>query len=188
MTRLLRLLTRFALVVVMAATVLGGCAGLLGPRNVEVPLSTLQASLERRFPFNNRYLELFDIQLRTPRLSLEPGTSRVVTTFDAAIAPAWLKRSWQGSFALSGMLGLDPARNAVILVDPRVDTFNLNGVDPAYSRQVAKIAGLLAEQVFRDMPLYTFQPDDFRYGGTTFLPTKINTGTNGLVVTFEPAR
>lgn len=172
----------------LAALMLAGCATLFGPRSIDLPLSRLQASLERRFPWNQRYLELFDIQLRTPRLALQPGTGRIVMTFDAAIAPAWLKRSWQGNFALSGVLALDSAQHAVVLADPRVESLNINGVEPAHARQINKIAGLLAEQVFNNIPLYTFDPADLRYGGRSFLPTKINTYSNGLVVTFEPVR
>lgn len=176
------------LLVPLLALILTACAGLLGPREVEVPLSKLQASLEKRFPFNSRYLELFDIQLSSPRLSLQPNGNRVVTSFDAAIAPAWLKRGWQGNFALSGVLAVDPAKNAVILTDPRVETLNINGLDDKYARQLTTIGSLLVEEVFRGMPLYTFQPDDFRYAGTSFFPTKINTQSNGLVVTFEPVK
>lgn len=183
-------MTRFIarLFVLLLTLVLAACAGMLGPRDVEVPLSKLQASLEKRFPFHSRYLELFDIQLSSPHLSLLPADNRIITTFDASIAPAWLKRSWQGSFALSGVLAVDPAKNAVVLTDPRVESLTINGLDDKYARQLTKIGGILTEELFRDMPLYTFQPGDFRYGGTSFLPTKINTQSNGLVVTFEPVK
>jgi hypothetical protein len=40
----------------------------------------------------------------------------------------------------------------------------------------------------KDMPLYTFAPEDFRYGGTNFVPSQITTKSSGLVVTFVPAR
>ncbi|TCS36838.1 uncharacterized protein DUF1439 [Paucimonas lemoignei] len=181
-----RLFFRFS--TILLALFLTACAGMLGPRDVDVPLSKLQASLEKRFPFNSRYLELFDIQLSSPRLSLQPNGNRVVTSFDASIAPAWLKRSWQGNFALSGVLAVDPAKNAVVLTDPRVESLNINGLDDKYARQLTKVSSLLTEEVFRNMPLYTFQPEDFRYGGTSFFPTKINTQSNGLVVTFEPVK
>lgn len=186
MTRSFVFLSRFA--VFCLACLLAGCASLIGPRDIDVPLSTLQASLEKRFPFNSRYLELFDIQLSSPRLALQPEGNRVVTSFDATIGPVWLKRSWQGSFALSGVLAIDAARNAVVLNEPRVETLNINGLDTRYSSQLARIGGLLVEEVFRGMPLYTFQPGDFRYGGRSFLPTKINTYSNGLVVSFEPVK
>lgn len=181
-----KMVFRFWLVVAMLA--LSACASLLGPRDLELPLSTLQSSLERRFPFNNRYLGLFDIQLRAPRLGLQTGSNRVITSFDAAIAPAWLKRSWQGNFALSGELAIDPVKNAVILTDPRVESLNIGGLDATYAKQLQKISGIIAEELFRGMPLYTFAPDEFLYGGTSFLPTKINTRSNGLVVTFEPVK
>lgn len=172
----------------LGALLLVGCASLLGPRDMEVPLATLQSSLEKRFPFNSRYLALFDIELSAPRMMLQPDTNRVVTSFDAAIAPAWLKRSWQGNFALSGELAIDPAKNAVIMTNPRVEALNIAGMDDKYSSQMKKIGSLLAEELFRGMPLYTFHPNEFRYGGTSFLPTKINTRVNGLVVTFEPVK
>lgn len=181
-----RLITR--LFAILLGLVLAACTSILGPRDVELPLARLQASLEKRFPFNSRYLELFDIQLTSPRLSLQPDGNRMLASFDASIAPSWLKRSWQGNFALSGVLAIDPARNAVVLTDPRVETLNMDGLDDKYARQLVKIGSLLAEEIFRGMPLYTFQPDDFLYGGTTFFPTKINTYRDGLVVSFEPVK
>jgi hypothetical protein len=109
---------------------------------------------------------------------------------DASIAPPFMAKPWKGSFTLSGMLALDPARRAVVLADPRMENFALDGVDTGsgYTKQIARIGGLLAEQILKDTPLYTFGPDDFRYAGTSFLPSKITTKSNGLVVTFEPAR
>lgn len=183
---MIKLLTR--LFASLSAFLLVGCASLLGPREMEVPLATLQSSLEKRFPFNNRYLALFDIELSAPRLNLQPDTNRVVTSFDAALAPAWLKRSLQGNFALSGELAIDPAKNAVIMTNPRVEALVIGGLDDKYSSQLKKIGSLLAEELFRGMPIYTFQPDEFRYSGTSFLPTKINTRSNRLVVTFEPVK
>jgi hypothetical protein len=180
---------KFKLILLAAlAALLTSCAALLGPRDVELPLWQLQNSLSRKFPFNSRFLELFDIYLSNPRLALQPETNRVVITVDASVAPPFLRQSWKGSFTLSGMLALDPARRAAVLADPRMDNFVLDGLDPAYARQVTRIGALLAEQILKDMPLYTFGEQDFRYAGANFLPSKITARPGGLVVTFEPAR
>jgi hypothetical protein len=180
---------RFTTLILIAMTVfLASCASLVGPREVELPLAKLQESLNRKFPFNNRYLELFDISVTNPRLALQPDTNRVVTSLDAAIAPPFLKKAWNGSLTLSGILQLDATRNAIILAEPRLDKFTVDGVDTIYANQIAKIGGLLAEQILKDVPLYTFKPEDFRYAGMAFIPTKINTRPNSLVVTFEPAK
>lgn len=177
-----------SIIALLALLVLTSCASLLGPREVELPLWQIQEALNRKFPFNNRYLELFDIQVNNPRITLQPDTNRVVTTLDASVAPPFLKQAWRGSFTLSGMLAIDPARRAVVLADPRMENFALDGLDAAYSRQVTRIGVLLAEQLLKDMPLYEFSDREFRHAGVNFLPTKINARPGGLVVTFEPAR
>jgi hypothetical protein len=177
-----------ALIAIATMLLLTSCASLLGPREVELPVSKLQEALNRKFPFNNRYLELFDISVGNPIIALQPDTNRIVLDLDAAIAPPFMNDTWKGSMTLSGMLQLDAARNAVILAMPRIENIALDGIDPRYASQFAKIGSLLAEQILKDMPLYTFKPEDFRYAGVNFIPTKINTRPNALVVTFEPAK
>ena len=39
-----------------------------------------------------------------------------------------------------------------------------------------------------ETPIYTFKPDELRYAGVQFVPTRIQTTGNGLTVTFEPVK
>jgi hypothetical protein len=176
------------LTLLAAALLLSSCATLLGPREMEIPVERLQAALAGRFPFNNRYLELLDIRVSNPRLTLQPHANRVLTSLDAAVAPPFMNKSWLGNLAISGQLRFDPARNALVLAEPRVETFDVQGLDPLYANQIRLVGSLLAEQMLKDVPLYTFEPDQLRYAGTRFNPTRITTRPNSLVVTFEPAR
>ncbi|HZW14065.1 MAG TPA: DUF1439 domain-containing protein [Noviherbaspirillum sp.] len=175
-------------VMLFMAVLLASCASLLGPREMEIPLARLQESIASRFPFNNRFLELLDVRVTNPKVALQPDTNRIVTTMDASIAPPFMNRSWNGNFAVSGQLRFDPARNALVLAEPRVEQFAVNGLDPLYANQISKVGSLLAEQLLKDAPLYTFQPGDLRFSSARFNPTKITTRPNSLVVTFEPAR
>lgn len=177
-----------ALLMVLSAVLLTSCAGWFGPRDIELTTAQLQDALNRKFPFNSRVLELFNIHLTNPRLTLQPETDRIVTMMDASIAPPFTGKSWNGSFTLSSRLALDPARRAVVLADPRMENFALTGIGGPYATQINRIGALLAEQLLKDMPLYTFAPEDFRYGGTNFVPSQITTKSTGLVVTFVPAR
>ena len=170
------------------ALLLAACASLLGPREVDIPLALLQQSIANRFPFNNRYLELLEVRVTNPRVTLQPDTNRIVTSMDTSIAPPFTGKSWSGSLSISGQLQVDPSRNALVLADPRVENLAINGLDSPYAKQIARVAGLVGEQLLKDLPLYTFQPDDFRYGGSNFFPTKITTKASGLVVTFEPVK
>ena len=171
-----------------AVLMLASCASLIGQRDVDIPLTKLQEAIANRFPFNNRYLELLDVRVTNPRVSLQPDTNRILTSMDTSIAPPFSNQSWNGSLAISGQLRVDPSRNALVLADPRVENFAVNGLDSPFASKIMRVGALVAEQLLKDMPLYTFQPNDFRYGGTSFFPTKITTKANGLVVTFEPAR
>lgn len=181
------LLRRFALPL-LACGLLASCASIIGPRQIEIPMWKLQAGMDRRFPVNNRVLELFDVELTRPQIAVVPGTDRIALTMDALVAPPFIRQSWRGSMGLSGNLYVDGARGAVFLGDPRVDRFVVDGMDESRQRQFTKVANVLMDQVIRDVPVYAFKPEDLRYAGVQFVPTRIATTADGLVVMVEPAR
>jgi hypothetical protein len=173
---------------VVAGSLLASCAGLVGPRRIELPQSRLQAGLERRFPLHNRVLDLFDVQMTHPQLAILPNSDRVSLTLDVSVAPPFLHQSWNGTMALSGRLALDATRNAVFLQDTHVDRFDIAGMDGSKTRDIGRAADLLVNQLVRDMPAYSFRPEDLRYAGVQFVPTRLETAPGALVVTLEPVR
>ena len=174
--------------VLLAAGMLASCASLIRPRQIDIPLYKLQAGIERRFPLDNRVLELFDIRLSRPRLTLQAGTDRVALDIDAYVAPPFITQSWSGSLALSGRLSVDAARGAVLMSEPRVERFAITGVDEARQRQFGKVANVLMNNVITDVPVYTFRMEELRYAGVQFVPTRITATADALVVTVEPVR
>ncbi|PWF55253.1 DUF1439 domain-containing protein [Massilia glaciei] len=179
---------RWAAFALLFCALLAGCASIVGPREISLPLSRLQEGLERRFPVQNRMLELFDVQLTRPQLSILDDSGRVALGMDASFAPAFLRKAWRGRMALSGRLEVDPTRNAIFMRDARIDQFVVDGIDPAQQRMLVRVADLLMEQLTRDLPLYRFRPEDVRYAGMQFTPTRIATTPRGLVVTIEPEK
>lgn len=178
--------TLFRLAAMLAgATLLSSCASILGPRQVELPLHKLQSSLDKRFPINERLLDIFDVQLTRPQLSLVPDQDRVALAVDASVAPPFA-RAWAGNVAFSGRLYIDPGRAAVMMAEPRVDRLRLG--NPDAERQLARVANTLIDTVARDMPVYAFDQKDLRYAGVQFVPTRIQTTRTGLLVTLEPAK
>jgi hypothetical protein len=177
-----------ALMAMAACSLLASCATIIGPRQIELPLDKLQAGLDRRFPMNNRMLELFDVRLSRPMLSLIPERDRVALTMQAAVAPPFLKQSWNGSLDLSGRLYVDAARGAVFMAEPRVERFVIDGINESYQRQMTKVANILMDKVIDDVPVYSFRMEDLRYGGVQFVPTRMTTTSRGLLVTLEPAK
>ncbi len=169
-----------------ACALLSSCASLTGPRTVEIPLHKLQAGLERRFPLSHPLMGLFDIRLQRPQLAIQPELDRVALALEASVSPPFARDTWSGSLAFSGRLYVDPGRPAVMMAEPRVDRVTI-GANPEAERQIARIASSLIDTVVRDTPVYTFDPQDLRYAGVQFIPTRIETTRSGLLVTLEPA-
>lgn len=167
---------------------LSACAHLMSTRDVSIPLARLQENMERRFPFQHRALEMFDIRLHTPRLSLIPAENRIMANFEAVLMPPLTSKTWRGTLAISGGFRIDAARNAIFLRDARLEDFSVNGADAAYKRQISQIGSLLLERILKDMPIYTLQPEQMRLLGTDFTLAKITTQANALVVSFEPVK
>jgi hypothetical protein len=181
-------LLRTCALLAVAGSLLVSCASIIGPRQIELPLSKLQAGMDRRFPVSNRALEIFEIQLSRPQLALAPDSGRVGLTMAASVASPFTHQSWRGGLALSGRLYIDAARNAVRMTEPRVDRFAIDGLDEARQRSLASVANVLMDKVVADISVYNFRPEDLRYAGVQFVPTRIVTTASALVVTVEPAR
>jgi hypothetical protein len=178
--------------VLTAAALLSACANLAGPRDVSIPLSRLQAGVEKRFPLNNKVMELFDVRLSNPKLSLQPGTDRaadrVVLNLDATVAPPIIRQSWRGNLSLSGRLSIDAVRSAVFINDPRLDQVAIEGVDGERQQQFGLLANALLNKSIRDVPVYHFRMEDLRYAGVQFVPTGIRTTADAVVIHIEPVR
>lgn len=167
---------------------LAACAALVGPRDVEVPLARLQQGVDQRFPVNNRVLGLLDVQLTQPHLALLPEADRIGLSMDVAVTPALARQSWHGRLALSGHLVVDAARGGVYLGEVRVDKVDIDGVDEGRQRQFSQVANLMVERLVKDLPVYTFKPEDLRYAGMKFAPTKIVTTPTALLIHVEPVK
>ncbi len=169
-------------------TLVSGCASLLPPQEIDIPLSRLQKSAERNFPVKARYLDLFDVTVSNPRLSLQPAADRLVLGLDALVQPPLIKTPWQGELLVSGVLRIDPVRRAVILTEPRLENIKLDAATGSHTSRLARLGTQMAEVLLNDRVLYTFAPDAFVVAGQRFVPTRITARNNSLVVSFEPAK
>lgn len=145
--------------------------------------SQLQAALERKFPFNERVMQLFDIQLANPRLSLDPQRNRVAIAFDATLDNRlFFREAMTGRFALDSGLRYDADTRSLVLQDPEVKQFDVAGLPSQYARQLNALGGILAEQLLQGYPLYTFKPDELKFAGARVEPGTITVLPDGINV------
>lgn len=145
--------------------------------------SQLQSALERKFPFNKRYMELFDIQLANPQLTLDSARNRVTVAFDATIDNRlFFRQPLTGRFALDSALRYDPPSRSLVLQDPEVKQFDVQGMPSQFSRQLNALGGILSEQLLQGYPLYTFKPEELRLAGASVEPGTITVLPDGINV------
>ena len=172
----------------MLLTFLSGCASLLPPQEIEIPLSRLQQSIHKKFPYTERYFGLLDVTLSNPVLSTQPAADRMLIALDAQVLPPLVKTPWQGELLVSGSVRIDPVRRLVLLTEPRLENIKLDAATGSYTSRVARLGKQLAEDLIGETVLYSFAPDAFVVAGKRFVPTGITTRKDSLVVSFEPAK
>lgn len=147
----------------------------------------LQAVIATQFPRKLRYLQIIEINLSNPRLSLNPASNRLITTVDAQIDNKLLmSRPVTGTLSMSTALRYDAASHAVRLDSPAVERIDIPGLPPQYAAQLNEIGNTAARQVLDNYPIYTFQPEQLEMNGQHIEPGAITVLENGIKVDIKP--
>jgi len=143
----------------------------------------IQAGIERRFPVNMRYAEIFELRLDHPRITLLPQANRLVVTTDTLVRnPLLLPTPLSGVLAISSGLRFDAAARAVRLYQPTAERLELQGLSADDARNLQAMGALVARQVLRDYPLHTFTPEQLRFGNRPVEIGEITVIDDGLKV------
>ena len=171
--------------ILAAATLLAGCA--LGPRTVEIPQAQIEELLSRRFPLNQRVLEIFDVAVSAPRLRLLPESNRIVSEFDIVSTERLLRAQNRGVLALSYGLRFEPSDNTVRVTGVRVERLQLDGVPALLQRPFERIGTLVAEQRLDDQVIHTLRPKDVEaVQGRGYRPSELRVTPRGVAITLLP--
>ncbi|AKJ28309.1 DUF1439 domain-containing protein [Caldimonas brevitalea] len=171
----------------LAVVGLSGCAGLGGPRTLELSEAQLLESLSREFPFNSRVLGVLDVVALMPRLKLLPESNRLATEFDLRLGAMPGTRETSGVLGLSYGLRFDPAQQAVVLDAPRIERLNIGNGPGLQQGFAGRVAAGLAEEMLRDVPVYRLKPEDQRkLDAHRLQPGAIRVTSRGLSVELTP--
>ncbi|VVE50305.1 DUF1439 domain-containing protein [Pandoraea fibrosis] len=143
----------------------------------------IEAAIDKRFPTTLNYGQLLSVALAHPQIGFNPQANRVTTQVDAQVQNVLLQgQPLAGVIAISSALKYDPVKRAVLLDNPNVERVDLNGMPAAYGQQLTSIGGNVAQQVLNQYPIYTFKPEQLRYGGREVEPGAITVLPDGIKV------
>jgi hypothetical protein len=143
--------SRFAGVITLV--LLAACAN-LDPRHVTLSAGEVQSLVERRFPRQQRVMELLDVTLTNPVVRLVPDRNRLATTMDLQASERLSGRALRGSLALDHGLRFEPSDATVRLANVKVEAMQLELAGTPLSGQAARLAALLAERALDDFVIY----------------------------------
>lgn len=175
----------FAILCVLVS--LAGCAG-LSDRTVNVSEVDVQNMLNKKLAVPIELLKIFDVNLSNSIVKFDQTTGRMQTTLDTVLNSQLLGKSLTGKLGISGKLRFDAATQSIVLDEPSIDLFNIDGADGKYNEILSSLAKTVGGQMLNGMALYTVKPEDLKFGGATYAPKDMLVTDKGLQITLSPTK
>ena len=175
--------------IALAAVGLGGCAGLPagdGPHEVALSADRVAQILGGRLGGERKVLDLFDVSFGAPKVAFDESSGRLRASFDVSIRHPFSQKPFTGKAALSGGLAFDQQSMTVNLLEPRIETLDIDGVPAQFRDSVGRIGNALGASYLRQYPLLALKPEDLRAGGRDYTVKGIEVVRDALKVVLVP--
>ncbi len=184
----------------LPTTVLLACLALLSacatlpppPKTISVTEARLAQMIAAQFPFNSEMLEVLDVVVSTPRITLDPTNNRINTSLDINVAGnnllgLFTDKRYKGALDMSYGLRFEPRDSTVRLSDVRVHRLDIDGAPSAMRRPIEKLAAPLAQKLLKDYVIYKVRPEDLQAAqGWGYKPGAFRVEPTGLSLTLDP--
>jgi len=174
------------LMLVLFVLVLSGCASMMGDRTVNITEAQIQDKLNEKLAIPISLLKIFDVNLSNSLVSFDQTTGRMNTTMDTKLSSALFGNSLSGKLGISGKLRFDAATNSIVLDEPAIEQFNLDGAGDKYNDLLNALAKTVGKEMLNGLALYTIKPEELTVGSTTYSPKDMQVTGNGLQLTLSP--
>lgn len=145
-----------------ATSLLVACAGLMGPRTIEISREQLLSKLGQRFPTTKRVMNLLDVEAAAPQLDMLADRNRVMASIDLTARELIFNQGYKGHVAISFGLRYEPKDLSIRLKDPKVEQIQVEGLPPLYQRQLSGMGAQFIEDSLQDYPVHQFKQEDLR--------------------------
>ena len=137
---------------------LSGCAGLLGTHDVDISESQLTLLVARQFPMERKVMEVIDLDITNPVLTLIPQGNRVGTELDVAAVDRLFGNTATAHIKLDYGLRFQPSDHTIRMTQVRVRELTLASGSSNLHGAAQRIGGLVAEGALENLVLYRMKP------------------------------
>jgi len=158
-----------------------------GSKTYTISQEQLQATLGKRFPYQQKLADVLDLKIMSPRLALLPDMNRISTELDLNLLERIGGRTYTGTMALDYGLRFERTDSSVRMTGVRVSSVKLNNVPEPFNEAISRHMPRMAEQLLSNYALHTFSEQDMSLvSGLGFEPGEIKVTPKGLRVTLDP--
>lgn len=176
------------LLIVLVVFSLSSCATMMRDRTVNVTGEQIAQKLNEKLALPISLLKVFDVNLSNSLVTFDKTTGRMTTTMDALLSSQLFDESLAGKLGISGKLRFDAATSAVVLDEPKIENFNVDGANGKYNDLLNAFAKTVGGEMLNGLTLYTVKPEDLKFGGTNYSPKGMVVTDSGLQLTLTPQR
>ncbi|MEO5733877.1 MAG: hypothetical protein ABIN96_04745 [Rubrivivax sp.] len=166
---------------------LQACASVGGSRTISIGTDRIEAQMLRSFPIDRRLLEIVDVRLSDPELTMQPERNRIAAVLRIGARMPYFGSTGTGRLSFDAGLRVDPSDHSLRLSKVRVQDFRFNGSDDALRSTAERIAAAVAERMLEDLPIVSLDDrrvDDLKRAGLR--PTTATVTSRGVDVQLEP--
>ncbi len=182
------LIVLFAFILAGSATILTGCATMMGDRTVNVTGDQIAQKLNEKLALPISLLKVFDVNLSNSLVTFDKTTGRMTTTMDTKLSSELSDKTLTGKLGISGKLRFDAATSTVVLDEPKVENINFDGADGKFNDLFNALAKTVGGEMLNGLTLYTVKPEDLKVDGTQYQPKDMVVTDNGLQLTLSPTK
>jgi len=162
------MLVRRAAWVLAAALTLTGCAGMpFGPQPREVTFSAerVAEALGKKIGINKTMLDLFRVKVEKPKVTFDPQAQRLRANLEVSLVHPFSTRPLTGRAGISGGIAYDATTLTVVLLEPRIENLDIDGMPPALRDSVNRLRSALGSELLQSYPLFALTPQNLKLNG-----------------------
>ena len=137
---------------------ISGCTSLLGTHDVDISESQLTVLMARQFPMERKVMEVIDLNITNPVLTLIPESNRVGTELDVTAIDRLFGSTALGHVKLDYGLRFQPSDHTIRMTEVRVRELLLSSGSNNLRGDSQRIGGLVAENALENLVLYRMKP------------------------------
>ena len=177
-------LAAVAILLVVAA---GAAYFILRGETYEIRLTEqqIQERLDQKFSITKKYLLIFDVTYKNPRVALVEGSDRIQFSLATELSfPLGSERKTvSGESQVTAGLRYDPERYQFYLVDPQIDRLDIQGIPAALTEKSENALKAVATEVLERYPIYTIKPTDIKKATARMILKSVVVRNGELVIT-----